>query len=98
MTEKEIKDMLNTLMPYIKREIKKDNDFIIGVKRKNATVVSVQKNANGSTINQSIDVKLPFDSVSFSVPNKTGEEIAVGDLVCIEYCIDLKNAIAAYKV
>lgn len=92
MNEKEIQEFVKLLIPYIKRELKKDKDFKINVKRKNTTVVT------GGADNSNIEVKLPYDSVTFSVPNKTGEELVTNDLVCIEYSIDLKNAVAVYKV
>nr|DAQ94560.1 MAG TPA: Protein of unknown function (DUF3888) [Caudoviricetes sp.] len=98
MNDTEVKELVELLLPYIKKEIKNDNDFKTNVKRKNATVVSVTKDGNNSTLGQSVQVKLAFDNVSFSVPNETGKELASGDLVCIEYCIDLKNAVAVYKV
>lgn len=98
MTNDEIKELVEVLMPYIKRELKNDNDYKTNVKRKNATVISVTKDDVDSTIGQDIQVQLPFDDVSFTVKNETGKELSKNDLVCIEYCIDLKNAVAVYKV
>lgn len=92
MNEKEIQEFVKLLIPYIKKELKKDKDFKISVKRKNATVVT------GGNDNSNIEVGLPYDTTTFSIPNKTGEELIKGDLVCIEYSIDLKNAVAVYKV
>lgn len=92
MSEQEIREFVELLIPYIKRELKKDKDFKINVKRKNATVVT------GGADNSNIEVRLPYDSVTFFVPNKTGEELLEEDLICIEYSIDLKNAVAVYKV
>ena len=92
MSEKEIQEFVELLIPYIKKELKKDKDFRTSVKRKNATVVT------GGEDNSSVEVKLPYDTITFAVPNKTGESLSVGDLICIEYSIDLKNAVAVYKV
>lgn len=98
MTNDEIKELVEVLLPYIRKELRNDSDFKTNVKRKNATVVSIKKDAGGSTVRQTIRVALPFDEVDFPVKNETGQELSVGDLVCIEYCIDLKNAVAVYKV
>ena len=92
MNEKEIQEFVELLIPHIKWELKKDKDFRINVKRKNATGVT------GGADNSSVEIRLPYDSATFFVPNKTGESLSVGNLVCIEYSIDLKNAVAVYKV
>ena len=96
MRDKELEELVQVLIPYIKRELKKDKDFKLSVKRKNATVVSELK-SGASNIDGDVEVILPFDTTSFFVPNQTGKNLNKGDLVCIEYCIDLKNAIAVYK-
>lgn len=98
INEKEVEAFIELLLPYIKKRLKNDNDFKLNVKRKNATVVSVEKDENNSTLNQNIEIKLPYDYVTFTAPNKSGDELTEGDLVCIEYCIDLKNAVVVYKV
>ena len=76
------------------------------VKMKNATVVS--KLAEGeSNINKEVEVIFPYDSTSFSVLNKTGMDLNAYnpetktnnvDTVCLMYWIDLKNAVAIFKV
>lgn len=97
MLNKEIEEFVELLYPYFLKKMIKENAFKNCVKRKNATVASGL--ADGETnIGLSIDVVLPYDSVSFSVRNETGVDLNSGDLVCLEYSNDLKNAVAVYKV
>lgn len=97
MYYKDLEEFVEMLYPYFKKKMLSDNSFKNFVKRKNATVTSTL--ASGSTnIGSNVDVCLPYDTTSFSVRNETGTNLNKGDLVCIEYCIDLKNAIAVYKV
>lgn len=98
MNDREIQELIELLYPYIKKKLKEDNFFKTNIKSKNATVVSVTKDENDSTLNQIIKVKFPYDTTSFEVVNKTGEELTTGDSVCLFYWIDLKNAVAQYKV
>lgn len=93
MHDKELEEFVKILIPYIMKELKKEKDFKISVKRKNATVVSNEVADGGG-----VEVILPYDSVTFVVPNKTGETLYKNDVICIEYSIDLKNAVAVYKV
>ena len=37
MNDTEVKELVELLLPYIKKEIKNDNDFKTNVKRKNST-------------------------------------------------------------
>ena len=60
---------------------------------KNATVVSESAN-----IEEDVEVRLPYDATSFFVRNETGKVLSQGDLVCIMYWVDLKNAVAMFKV
>lgn len=90
MDNKQLEELVELLLPYIKKKLKEDNDFKLNVKRKNATVVSVT--------DDNVEVRLPYDNVTFTVPNETGQTLSAGNLVCIEYCIDLKNAVAVYKL
>ena len=99
MTEKEIQEFVEILYPYIEKKLLKANSFKTIVKRKNATVTNAYLTGDGTTnIGKKVDVCLPFDNISFTVTNETGQNLLVGNLVCIEYCIDLKNAVAVYKV
>lgn len=90
MNEKEIEQFLDSLYPFLLNKLKNDSFFKNILKRRNATVKSV----NGDIVN----VCFLYENVSFPAINKTGETLAVGDLVCIDYWIDLKNAVAVYKV
>jgi hypothetical protein len=72
--------------------MRSDGYFKNNVKMKNATVV---KSAN---IEEDVEVKLPYDSTSFFVRNETGKTLTKGDLVCVMYWIDLKNAVAMFKI
>lgn len=100
MNEEELKSFVELLYPFFVDKLKKDSLLKNIVKMKNATVVSIPETTETSTtnINQNIEVMLPYDTTSFTVLNKTGEELSVNDVVCIEYWIDLKNAVAKYKV
>jgi hypothetical protein len=60
---------------------------------KNATVIS-----ETAGMEEVVEVKLPYDTTSFFVRNETGKTLNQGDLVCIMYWIDLKNAVAMFKV
>ena len=64
---------------------------------KNATVVS-ELTSGDSNIGKEVKVIFPYDTISFPVRNETGVDLAKGDLICLEYSIDIKNAVAVYKV
>ena len=98
MSNKEIEEFVELLYPYFLKKLKEDGSYKTSIKSKNATVVSISKDENGSTLNQTITVKFPYDTTSFEVINKTGEELKTDDTVCLFYWIDLKNAVAQYKV
>ena len=91
MSEKDMGQILDSMYSFILKKLKNDPFFKNVLRRKNAIVKSVN--------DTSVDVCFQYDeSTSFPVLNKTGETLAVGDLVCIDYWIDLKNAVAVYKV
>lgn len=90
MNDKHLEELVEILYPYFKKKMMSDGTLKNYVKRKNATVVSV--------IGTQIEVVLPYDTTSFYVRNETGVELSKNDLVCLEYSIDLKNAVAVYKV
>lgn len=92
MNNKEIKEFVDMLYPFFLEKIKKDGCFKNNVKMKNATVVSP------ANIETDVEVILPYDSTSFFVRNETGKTLSQGDLVCLMYWIDLKNAVAIFKV
>lgn len=97
MYYKDLEEFVEMLYPYFKKKMLSDNSFKNFVKRKNATVTSTRA-TDTSNIGSFVSVVLPYDTKSFQVKNETGVNLDKGNLVCIEYCIDLKNAIAVYKV
>ena len=92
MTNKEIEEFVGMLYPFFLEKMKKDGAFKNNVKMKNATVVS------SASIEEDVEVRLPYDTTSFFVRNETGKVLNQGDLVCIMYWVDLKNAVAMFKV
>lgn len=94
---KEIEQFVELLYPYFKKKLIADGTLKNYVKRKNATVVSVLESGT-SNIGKEVEVILPYDTTSFFVRNETGVDLNKGNLICLEYVIDLKNAVAVYKV
>ena len=92
MNNKEIQEFVDMLYPFFLEKMKKDGAFKNNVKMKNAIVVE-DANAEGN-----VKVRLPYDTTSFFVRNETGKVLKQKDLVCIMYWIDLKNAVAMFKV
>ena len=92
MTNKEIEEFVDVLYPFFLEKMRSDGYFKNNVKMKNATVI---KAANTG---EDVEVRLPYDTTSFLVRNETGKALNQGDLVCIMYWIDLKNAVAMFKV
>ena len=106
MNDKELAELMDLLYPYFVKKMKADSTFKNCVKSTNATVTWVDTTTatvDGATqrvsnIGKTIRVKFPYDKTEISVLNKSTSELNVGDLVCIHYHIDLKNAYVAYKV
>lgn len=92
MTNKEIQEFVDILYPFFLKKMREDGYLKNNVKMKNATVV------NPAGIEEDVEVRLPYDTTSFFVRNETGKTLSQGDLVCIMYWIDLKNAVAMFKV
>ena len=92
MNNKQIEEFVDILYPFFVKKMKKDGYFKNNVKMKNATVVK------SATAEEDVEVRLPYDATSFFVRNETGKPLNQGDLVCIMYWIDLKNAVAILKV
>ena len=92
MTNKEIEEFVDILYPFFLKKMREDGYFKNNVKMKNATVV---KSAN---MEEDVEVRLPYDTTSFFVRNETGKNLVQGDLICIMYWIDLKNAVAMFKI
>lgn len=96
MSENEILAIVEILYPYFLKKFQADAGFKNCIRSTNATVTEVQSGV--SNIGQVVKVKLPYDTIDLEVINKSTSELAVGDLVCLHYYIDLKNAYVAYKV
>lgn len=92
MTNKQIEEFVDILYPFFLKKMRNDGYFKNNVKMKNATVI---KSANSE---EDVEVRLPYDTTSLFVRNETGKTLNQGDLVCIMYWIDLKNAVAIFKV
>lgn len=92
MNNKEIEEFVDTLYPFFLKKIRNDGYFKNNVKMKNATVV------RPAGVEEDVEVRLPYDTTSFFVRNETGKELIQDDLVCVMYWIDLKNAVAIFKV
>ena len=92
MNNKEIQEFVDILYPFFLKKMRNDGYFKNNVKMKNATVVS------SGSVEEDVEVRLPYDTTSFFVRNETGKALKQGNLVCIMYWIDLKNAVAMFKV
>ena len=95
MTNKEIEEFVDILYPFFLAKMREDGYLKNNVKMKNATVVSKLSDTN---VGKDVEVRFPYDIASFFVRNETGKNLDQGDLVCIMYWIDLKNAVAMFKV
>lgn len=97
MNTKQAEELVEILYPYFLKKLQEDGLLKNNVKIKNATVVSTL--AEGDTnIGKNVSVKFPYDVTTISVPNKTGVDLKYGDLICLMYWVDLKNAVAMFKV
>ena len=92
MNNKQIEEFVDILYPFFLKKMRSDGYFKNNVKMKNATVVK------SAGISDDVEVRLPYDATSFFVRNETGKDLSQGDLVCIMYWVDLKNAVAMFKV
>ena len=93
MNDKELAELMDLLYPYFAKKLKADSTFKNCIKSTNATVIS-----ENSSPGSDVDVKFPYDTTTITVKNKSTSDLVKGDLVCIHYHIDLKNAYVAYKV
>ena len=92
MNNKQIEEFVDIFYPFFLKKMRSDGYFKNNVKMKNATVV------NKANAGEDVEVRLPYDLTSFFVRNETGKALFEGDLVCVMYWIDLKNAVAIFKV
>ena len=83
MSEKEIQEFVDILYPHFLKRLRDDGNFKNNVKSKNATVVSESVEDGGS-----VTVRLPYDTATFAVPNKTGVTLVAGNTVCLLNWID----------
>ena len=97
MSEKEISELIDLLYPHFLKRLKSESTFKNCIKSTNATVSSLG-DAGTDNVDKEVAVKFPYDSTEVYVKNKTGSNVGIGDLVCVHYYIDLKNAYIAYKV
>lgn len=91
MKDSELLKIVEVIVPYIKKELLKDNDFKNIQKITQAEVISVNESGTLATL------RMPFDTKLFVAPINTTDEIAEGDNVFIGYWQDLKNAHVIYK-
>lgn len=106
MNDKELEELMNLLYPYFIKKMKSDSTFKNCIKSTNAKVIWVDTSTETvdnekrqvSNIGKMVKIKFPYDTAEIDVINKSTSELAAGDLVCIHYYIDLKNAYVAYKV
>lgn len=97
MNTKQAEKLAEILYPFFLKKLQEDGLLKNNVKMKNATVVSTL--AEGETnIDKNIGVRFPYDTTVISIPNKTGVDLKQGDLICLMYWVDLKNAVAMFKV
>ena len=102
MNDKELSELMDLLYPYFIKKLKADGIFKNCIKSTNAMITWVDttttNNVRVSNIGKTVKVKFPYDSTEIEVINKSTSELDVGNLVCIHYHVDLKNAYVAYKV
>lgn len=106
MNDRELSEFMDLLYPYFIKKLKADGILRNCIKSTNATVIWVDtatETVDGSTqrvsnIGAEVKIRFPYDKTEISVLNKSTSELNVGDLVCVHYYIDLKNAYVAYKV
>lgn len=97
MDDKTITEFVDLLYPYFVKKLKEDNLFKKCIKNVNATVTQVDTSLT-TNIGSNVMIKFPYDNTEIAVVNKSNSELSVGDLVCVHYYIDLKNAYVAYKL
>ena len=93
MNDREVAELVELLYPHFVKKMKTDSAFKNCIKSTNATVVS-----ESSSPGSDVEIKFPYDTTTITVKNKSTSDLVKGDLVCIHYHIDLKNAYVAYKV
>ena len=97
MNEKEISELIDLLYPHFFKKLKSESIYKNCIKSTNATVNDLGAVGTGE-VGTKVGVKFPYDPTVITVINKSATPVEIGDLVCLHYCIDLKNAYIAYKV
>lgn len=97
MGDKEISELIDLLYPHFLKRLKSESIYKNCIKSKNATVNDLGSAGTGA-VGTKVGVKFPYDPTVITVINKSTTPVKEGDLVCLHYCIDLKNAYIAYKV
>jgi hypothetical protein len=106
MDDKQLSELMDLLYPFFQKKLKSDSTFKNCIRSENATVTWVDQTTttvNGTTqrvsnIGKWVKIRFPYDTTEISVMNKSNSELNIGNLVCVHYYIDLKNAYVAYKV
>lgn len=98
MNEKDIEQFLDTIYKYVFKRLKNENFFKNNMKSINATISWIPEGVDENNIGKNVKVKFPYESSEILVPNKSTSQLSIGDVVCLHYCIDLKNSYVAYKV
>lgn len=96
MDNRELEEFVEILYSYFEKKIKASDTFKSCIKSTNATVTWIDSSQT-TNIGAEVKVRFPYDDSDITVINKSTSELSVGDLVCIHYFIDLKNAYVAYK-
>ena len=97
MNDRELAELMDLLYPYFIKKMKADGAFKNCIRSTNATVTWVDTSTT-QNVGKSVNIKFPYDNTEITVMNKSTSNLLVGDLVCVHYYIDLKNAYVAYKV
>lgn len=97
MNDKELAEFVDLLYPYFIKKMKADSTFKNCIKSTNAKVTWVDT-SQVSNIGKKVKIKFPYDKEEIEVINKSTSELTAGNLVCVHYYVDLKNAYVAYKV
>lgn len=91
MSEKEIKNMVDLLTPYILNKMKDEYTFKNIVKATTGSIVSADN------VNKTCVVKRPFDDIELTVPIQTYEELTTGDEVILLYWESFSNLVVFKK-
>ena len=96
MEDKDLAELLDLLYTYFVKRLNSDGILKNYIKSVNAVVTDIGEKSEN--IGENIGIKFPYDEEVIYVPNKSTTNLSEGNLVCVHYNIDLKNAYIAYKV